>query len=971
MSETKPAPRTKDENGRLARLFLSGEKLTGVNPSELADQLREQEQFAYAAEVYFRILNTSNSITDRKKTLQHLAFCLYKDPDLPASIKFDQALKHLREVDDWDANDSEVLGKLGAAFKHSWYQNNRFEQLLYAEHFYRCGYKNWEKQKSDFLRDVEQPDKAATPSEGLTQTDISTSEKAPPEDKDAGYNALNYAYILDLMAYVWRNMRMTYSSSLNLRIDQLDEEDRDLAEKWEKTAREVRLQLLQYLPKLDEAIRKHNEKYPGEKPRKLGTWIHATYAESYFCTEQFDEAKKHYLLYHKDHPHPWQITGASRQMLSYAEFKVGGIKRSDGPQSEIVKWQTHSRNCYIAMMAGDQSSDDFPTRSITRGKVGLALSGGGFRASLFDIGVLAALAELDVLRHVEVLSCVSGGSIAGAYYYLLLQERLEKKRDQIAQSNPTQQIVNPDTLTTADYIEIVQEMSREFLKGVQSNIRMKILEDPYHNYKIFFNKRYTRTNRLAELYESELFARTQRAPLTNPANDPFLMHNLKIRPQNVPFNPKTDNWKRHFKIPMLVLNATSLNTGHNWQFTASWMGEPPGNIRPDVDSKPRLRRMYYQDAPAPEYRNNVRLGTAVGASSCVPALFTPLHLPDLYDGYEVYLVDGGVHDNQGIASLLEQECKIMIISDASGQMNAQKIADDDVLGTIARADTILQDRVREAQYLDIKARKASGQLTALSILHLTKDLQANPIKWRHCEEPTRQQWLAAQDDDNTLRTTYGILQTVQTKLAGIRTDLDAFSDAEAYALMYSGYRQMYNDFIEQELEAYFPADKAIGQPKKDEKRWDFMPIEPYMTNVEMSQYLLPRLELGQMMAMRNFKLMPMLRYLIYSIFGVLILCALYAFYVNWNKQFAIISVSGIGIYLVLNMFARIGGPFASKVVGYKTIVSKLGAAFILALLVKIYLRFIGPRYLEYGKLEQLKKVKKTSKWVRWWNDYLN
>jgi len=32
-----------------------------------------------------------------------------------------------------------------------------------------------------------------------------------------------------------------------------------------------------------------------------------------------------------------------------------------------------------------------------------------------------------------------------------------------------------------------------------------------------------------------------------------------------------------------VLNATTINTGHNWQFTASWMGEPPGNILADID----------------------------------------------------------------------------------------------------------------------------------------------------------------------------------------------------------------------------------------------------------------------------------------------------------------------------------------------------------------------------------------------------
>ena len=61
------------------------------------------------------------------------------------------------------------------------------------------------------------------------------------------------------------------------------------------------------------------------------------------------------------------------------------------------------------------------------GKVGLALSGGGFRASFYHIGVLARLAEADVLRHVDVLSTVSGGSIVGAHYYLLLRDLLETR----------------------------------------------------------------------------------------------------------------------------------------------------------------------------------------------------------------------------------------------------------------------------------------------------------------------------------------------------------------------------------------------------------------------------------------------------------------------------------------------------------------------------------------------------------------
>lgn len=49
-------------------------------------------------------------------------------------------------------------------------------------------------------------------------------------------------------------------------------------------------------------------------------------------------------------------------------------------------------------------------------RIGLALSGGGFRAVAFHLGVLRALHDRDILEHVEVLSTVSGGSIIGAMW---------------------------------------------------------------------------------------------------------------------------------------------------------------------------------------------------------------------------------------------------------------------------------------------------------------------------------------------------------------------------------------------------------------------------------------------------------------------------------------------------------------------------------------------------------------------------
>jgi len=47
--------------------------------------------------------------------------------------------------------------------------------------------------------------------------------------------------------------------------------------------------------------------------------------------------------------------------------------------------------------------------------VGIALSGGGIRSATFGLGVLQRLQELDLLRHVDYLSTVSGGGYIGAW----------------------------------------------------------------------------------------------------------------------------------------------------------------------------------------------------------------------------------------------------------------------------------------------------------------------------------------------------------------------------------------------------------------------------------------------------------------------------------------------------------------------------------------------------------------------------
>jgi NTE family protein len=48
-------------------------------------------------------------------------------------------------------------------------------------------------------------------------------------------------------------------------------------------------------------------------------------------------------------------------------------------------------------------------------RIGLAMSGGGFRAAAFHLGVMRKLRSIGLFDKLDLLTCVSGGSIAGAF----------------------------------------------------------------------------------------------------------------------------------------------------------------------------------------------------------------------------------------------------------------------------------------------------------------------------------------------------------------------------------------------------------------------------------------------------------------------------------------------------------------------------------------------------------------------------
>ena len=85
-----------------------------------------------------------------------------------------------------------------------------------------------------------------------------------------------------------------------------------------------------------------------------------------------------------------------------------------------------------------------------------------------------------------------------------------------------------------------------------------------------------------------------------------------------------------------------------------------------------------------------------------------------------------MHDNQGTAALLEQECTVLIVSDGRGQTDAQDDPSTGLLGAPLRANSVLQARVREAQYRELDARRRAGLVRGLAYLPLKKDLEAEP-----------------------------------------------------------------------------------------------------------------------------------------------------------------------------------------------------------------------------------------------------
>lgn len=513
----------------------------------------------------------------------------------------------------------------------------------------------------------------------------------------------------------------------------------------------------------------------------------ASRAEAHFGLRQYGKATDVLAQVNPDKkPEPWQLRTTAEQLAQLAHL-----------HEERPLDVAEIRTFFEALLPGAGGA----LRAVMIGKVGLALSGGGFRASFYHLGVLACLAERDVLRDVEVLSCVSGGSIVGACYWLKLRQRL-------LQSPPP---------TRDDYIRLVSELMTHFKKAVDRNPRKQVQCSRIRTIWNFIR------GALGAL-DPEKIARCLEADFYRPLWDsvrpadapPIRMDELAFTPRDHnpglsgpgDFNPRKHNWLRAHKIPALVLNATTVNTGHGWHFTPTWMGESPWTIHEAADNISRLEWHQYNQAAGWQ----IELSRAVAASACVPLVFGPLRLQKAYDAIDVSLVDGGVNDNQGTAALLGSDCNVILVSDACGQLELESVPPKGLTAAAfatKRSMDTLMERVRLAGFGGLDGRRRSGLLRGLMFLHMKAGLESDVLRLRFSQE--------SYELEHTPLTPLGVRREFQRTLARLRTDLDAFTSDESSALMACGYKMAAKALDEQlpELANVWKGDKHENWPFKD------------------------------------------------------------------------------------------------------------------------------------------------------------
>ena len=367
----------------------------------------------------------------------------------------------------------------------------------------------------------------------------------------------------------------------------------------------------------------------------------------------------------------------------------------------------------------NQQSDQSP-------RIGLALSGGGFRASFYHLGTIRCLEEMGLMERVEVMSTVSGGSILGTYYLVQMEKKLR--------ANP-----NGDRLRFCD--EIIDRFCHRQL----INFRMRALV-----FYPFYHPIMTALSLVGLAHRGDTMARAFAKHLFYP----------DLRVGDLPVSDGVGRSR-------LLVNTTSLISGRRVVFSR--------------ESDTGLKSQIEKSDP-----NDLQLARVVGASAAVPGLFKPLRIAGelLVDGG---VIDNqGIESLLDYFELSEDELNqlgssmrqrnpdrkrdiYLIVSDAAGQFSVKSTTPATRAGGAARSMSVLQaaNRRKTLKILqNAKQQRGARKLEGFAFTHLAMNLKGR------------------EGIDQRLPSEF------IGPVAELRTDLDEFSRIERDALIYHGYTLM-------------------------------------------------------------------------------------------------------------------------------------------------------------------------------------
>jgi len=306
---------------------------------------------------------------------------------------------------------------------------------------------------------------------------------------------------------------------------------------------------------------------------------------------------------------------------------------------------------------------------VKKEKIGLSLSGGGYRAAAYHLGTFKKLKEMGILDKINVMSTVSGGSIIGATYGLYGHDfdEFEKIMRKGVQSSVIKGVIFSFAFLRAVIVILVWLMAM---------IYFQFTDYPWISLLLF-----------PSLWILIWFGQFHFLPLSDIIEkmyDKFFFQGKTLDDLN--------------KNILFAINATNLETGRPFTFSNENMSDSEYTYMDNPNKAVDIFESKY-----------FPIARAVAASASVPFAFTPVKItkpffvnPEDAKRMKPVLVDGGVYDNQGAHKLTHEfssyYCRTIIMSDAGNKMpfkNSYK----NLFTVLLRTSNVFMNRIKNFQLM--------------------------------------------------------------------------------------------------------------------------------------------------------------------------------------------------------------------------------------------------------------------------------